>query len=69
MEPHALARMHARGISREQVVRVLRSADTIRQARNPRYKRFEKSVSRNRRLAVIAEETSDVLLVVTAFEM
>jgi hypothetical protein len=67
LERHGLARIYARGISRQQVEVVLRRPDAIRRAKISAYKRFEKRISRRRRLAVIAEETSDSLIVITSF--
>ena len=68
VEPHGLTRIYQRGITREQVATVLRRPDTVRRAKHGG-KRFEKSLSPRRRIAVIAEETGDTLWVVTAFHV
>ncbi len=66
MEPHARSKMQERGLSKQQVESVLRRPDTIRRAKGGRL-RFEKELSRKRRLAVIVKETPDWLIVITAF--
>ena len=67
LEPHAITRMYSRGISREQVERVVRNPDVIRPAKKTKYKLFEKRLSVKGRLTVVVEETTDTLIVVSAF--
>lgn len=68
VEPHGLDRMYQRGISREQVAAAIRRPDNARRARRERTQ-FEKTLSRNRRIAVVAKETSDTIWVITAYWM
>ena len=68
VEPHGLGRMYQRGISREQVAAAIRRPDNARRARRERAQ-FEKTLSRNRRIAVVAKETSDTIWVITAYWM
>ncbi len=68
VEPHGLARVYQRGISKEQVELALRRPGTVRKAKHGG-KRFEKNFSRKSRIAVIAEETNDTLWVTTALRM
>ena len=53
-EPHAVRRMRQRDVSPEQVEQTVRFPDTVRPAKRPGAKRFEKMISRRKRLAVIA---------------
>ena len=70
VEGHALAAMRKRGISREQAKEVVRKPDTIRKAKNQAResaKRYEKRFSARSRIAVIADERSTEIWIVTAF--
>ena len=66
---HAIADMYERDISREQVKAVLKHPDQVRRARSRGRLRFEKRVSRRKRLVVIVQETSDTLWVISVFSM
>jgi hypothetical protein len=64
---HAEDRLEERGVSRENVALALRHPDTTRPARRENARRFEKAVSRRRRLIVIAEERTTEFCVITAW--
>lgn len=64
---HAELRLHQRGVDKSQVAKTLRNPDSERPARRPGATRFEKALSRRRRLAVIAIEWRDSFLVLSAF--
>ena len=66
VEPHGLSRIHQRDISRDQVSKAIRRPDVVRRAKRQR-RQYEKELSRKRRLAVIVEEESDTIWVITAF--
>lgn len=68
-EAHVKRRMNQRGISTDQVERSVRSPDQERRATREGAIRFEKRLSNRRRLAVIADEESTLIRVVTAFWM
>ncbi len=64
---HAELRLHQRGVDKSQVAKALRSPDSERSASRPGATRLEKALSRRRRLAVIAVESRDSFLVLSAF--
>jgi hypothetical protein len=66
---HAWQRMMERGVSRELIESVVERPDTSRPARRPGAKRWEKRFSKQRRLAIIAEESATEIWVITAFWM
>ena len=66
-EEHALRRMQERGISREQIERTVRSPERARAARREGATRFEKRLSKRKRLNVIADVEVSVIRVVTGF--
>ena len=66
---HALRRMNQRGISREQVVEVVRKPQANRPAKRPDAKRLEARFSARKRLAVIVEDETDCIYVISAFWM
>ena len=68
-EPHARRRMGQRGVFDEQVERTVRSPDTVRAAKRTGARRFEKAISRRKRLAVIAGVTGREIRVVSAWWM
>ena len=65
--PHAEVRLQQRSVDKSQVAEILRTPDAERSARRTDATRFEKALSRRRRLAVIAIESSDSFLVLSAF--
>ena len=65
--PHAELRLRQRGVDKSQVAKTLRSPDSERPARRPGATRFEKALSKRRRLAVIALDSRDSFLVLSAF--
>jgi hypothetical protein len=65
--PHAEVRLQQRSVDKSQVARTLRNPDAERPARRPDATRFERALSPRRRLAVIAIESSDSFLVLSAF--
>ena len=68
-EPHALRRMRQRGVSHEQVERTVGSPDAVRPAKRLGAKRFEKVISRRKRLAVIAAVTGREIRIVSVWWM
>jgi len=66
-EDHAPQRLSERGISKDQVSLALRNPDAVRRARWKGRRRFEKAISKQRRLVVIAKESATEFLVKTAF--
>jgi hypothetical protein len=65
--PHAEVRLRQRSVDKSQVAETLRNPDAERSARRIDAQRFEKALSPTRRLAVIAIESSDSFLVLSAF--
>lgn len=59
--------MQTRGVSEEQVEKVVRLPDRIGQAKRQNAKRLEKRLSKRRRLIVIVDEESTFIRVVTAY--
>lgn len=68
-DPHAIRRMSLRGVSREQIERVVRTPDAVRPARRRGAIRLEKAFSARRRLAVVAEFSKMDVLIVSAWWM
>ena len=68
-EVHALRRMNQRGISREQVAEVVRKPQANRPAKRVGARRLESRFSARRRLAVIVENQSDHIGIISAFWM
>jgi len=68
-EPHALRRTRQRGVSHEQVERTVRFPDAVRSAKRPRAKRFEKAISRRKRLVVIAGVSGRDIRIVSVWWM
>ena len=64
---HAKRRMRRRGISEIQVERAIREPDVVRPARRQGAQRFEKRLSKRRRLTVIAEVEKRETWVITAW--
>ena len=67
--PHADQMIQRRGISKTLTTMTVRNSDTERPARRADARRFEKKLSRRRRLVVIAVEHRSHLLIITAFWM
>jgi hypothetical protein len=65
--PHAEMRLQQRSVDKPQIAETLRNPNAERPARRADAKRFEKALSPRRRLAVIAIESSDSFLVLSAF--
>jgi hypothetical protein len=68
-DPHARRRLAQRGVTESQVAQTLRGPESVRPAKRPDAKRFEKAISRRRRLAVIAIEESSLFWVISAWWM
>jgi hypothetical protein len=68
-DPHARRRLAQRGVPESQVAQTLRNPDSVRPAKRPDAKRFEKAISRQRRLAVIAVEESASFWVISVWWM
>ncbi len=64
---HARERMRQRSISEKQVEQAVYYPQVIRPARRRGAGRFEKQLSTRRRLAVIAEERTDLITIISAF--
>jgi hypothetical protein len=60
-------RMQERGISRSNVEQTLHNPDTVRPAKNRNARVFEKTLSKRKRLKVIAEEKPLEFWVITAY--
>jgi hypothetical protein len=65
--PHAEVRLQQRGVDKSRVAETLRNPDAERPAGRTDATRFEKALSPRRRLAVMAIESSDSFLVLSAF--
>lgn len=68
-DPHAIRRLSQRGVSHEQIERVVRSPDAARPAKRRGALRLEKAMSARKRLAVIAEVSRTDVLIVSAWWM
>ena len=68
-ERHAVERMNQRGISPSQVERTIRRADKISDAKRDGAMKFEKSLSKKRKIVVIAEELKDAYRVISAWRL
>lgn len=66
-ETHALHRMEERGVSEAEVESVLERPQVRRPARREGAFRFERAISKRRRVVVIAEETKNFWRVVSAW--
>ena len=66
-EIHAIERMQDRGVSCDQVGKVVRRPTENRPAKRKGARRLEKRISVKKRLAVIVEEEKDFIRIVTAF--
>jgi len=67
-EVHAIHRMRRRGINETQVEQTIREPTSVRSAKRPGAKRFERKISARKRLVVIAEESNDSYWVITAWK-
>ena len=68
-EIHAIRRMAQRGVSEQQIREAVRHPSAVRSAKRYGAKRFEKVISRRRRLCVIAEERELEFWIVSAWWM
>ena len=64
---HAERRLAERGVSKEHVARSLRQPEVERPAKREDARRFEKAISRKRRVVVIAEERATEFWVISAW--
>ena len=64
---HARDRMRQRSIREDQAERTVHDPQVIRPARRRGARRFERELSPRRRLAVIAEESTDMITIISAF--
>jgi hypothetical protein len=68
-DDHAIQRMQQRGVSRDQVLKAVRDPHRSRTPKRAGARRFERKFSSKRRLAVIADETSSQIIVISVFWM
>ena len=66
-DTHALRRMQQRAVSRDQIEACVTKPDLMRPARSVGARRFEKQLSRKKRLAVVIEEHDAYIRVITAW--
>lgn len=64
---HARRRMNKRGIDDRQVEEAIYHPDAVRPAKRDGARRYEKKLSKRRRVRVIAEETDSEIWVITAW--
>ena len=66
-QEHAERRLAERGVSKEHVARALRQPDAERPAKREDAKRYEKAISKKRRVVVIAEERATEFWVISTW--
>ena len=64
---HALQRMKERGIEKSMIEKALRAPDLVRDAKRDDAKRYEKSISKRRKIVVIASQDRDSFWVISAW--